>query len=119
MIPYAQALAQNGIGAYRFDFRGGNNSRSDGATTKMSPMTEVSDLEAVLKAAKSWEFVDWNHVFLMGNSQGGLVCALTAPRYQNEIQGEILCTLHLWFQIFSTACMLLWRRCRKASGLSG
>lgn len=91
MIPYAQALAQNGIGAYRFDFRGGgNNSRSDGATTKMSPMTEVSDLEAVLKAAKSWEFVDWNHVFLMGNSQGGLVCALTAPRYQNEIQGEIL-----------------------------
>lgn len=91
MLPYAKALTQNGIGAYRFDFRGGgNDSRSDGATTEMSPMTEAADLEAVLEAARSWEFVDWNHVFLMGNSQGGLVCALTAPKHQEEIQGEIL-----------------------------
>lgn len=91
MAPYAQALAGNGFAAYCFDFRGGgNDSRSDGVTTDMSPMTEVGDLEAVLGAAREWGFVDWSHVFLMGNSQGGLVSALAAPKYQERIKGEIL-----------------------------
>ena len=47
-IAYAKQLALHGIAAYCFDFRGGGGSRSDGDTTEMSIMTEVSDLEAIL-----------------------------------------------------------------------
>ena len=91
MAEYADALSKMGVAVYRYDFRGGGEaSRSEGATTQMSPLTEVTDLEAVIETAKTWDFVDWNNVFLMGNSQGGLVSALTAPKYQNDIKAEIL-----------------------------
>lgn len=91
MASYAEAVSAMGIAVYRYDFRGGGEaSRSQGSTTEMSPLTEVTDLEAVIAAARGWEFVDWNHVFLMGNSQGGLVSALTAPEYQDVIKAEIL-----------------------------
>ena len=49
---------------------------SDGSTTQMSVMTEVSDLEAVLAAAKSWDFVDADRIILNGFSQGGIVSAI-------------------------------------------
>lgn len=91
MTEYADALSKMRVAVYRYDFRGGGeNSRSEGATTEMSPLTEVTDLEAVIEAAKTWDFVDWDNVFLMGNSQGGLVSALTAPKYQEDIKAEIL-----------------------------
>ena len=48
---YAEQLASHGIAAYCFDFRGGGGSRSDGDTTEMSVMTEVSDLEVIMEAA--------------------------------------------------------------------
>ena len=51
-IAEAEQYASHGVAAYAFDFRGGGGSRSDGSTTQMSVMTEVSDLEAVLSAAK-------------------------------------------------------------------
>lgn len=56
---YAKALAARGAAVYVFDYRGGGpESRSDGKTTDMSVMTEVSDLETVLSTARSWDFVD-------------------------------------------------------------
>ena len=91
MQAYAEAMAREGYAAYCYDFRGGGErSRSDGATTDMSPLTEVSDLEAVLEAAKTWDFVNTDYIYLMGCSQGGLVSALTAPDHQDEIRAEIL-----------------------------
>lgn len=62
---YAQQLASRGIAAYCFDFRGGGGFGSDGDTTEMSVMTEVSDLEAVMEAASEWDFVDKNKIVLM------------------------------------------------------
>ena len=47
---YAQALAEMGYLSFCFDFCGGSviKGKSDGKTTAMSVLTEVSDLEAVI-----------------------------------------------------------------------
>lgn len=68
---YAEQLASHGIAAYCFDFRGGGGYMSDGDTTEMSVMTEVSDLETILEAAAEWDFVDSEKIALLGTSQGG------------------------------------------------
>ena len=86
----AEQYATHGIAAYAFDFRGGGGSRSDGSTTQMSVMTEVSDLEAVLAAARTWNFVDTDRIVLNGFSQGGIVSAITAARHPDEVAGLIL-----------------------------
>lgn len=93
-IRYAERLAANGYAAYVFDFRGGSASgvqnRSSGSNSEMSVMTEASDLETVLVAAKSWDFVDPSHIFLLGGSQGGLAAIVTAAGHQDEIAGMML-----------------------------
>ena len=53
---YARVLAKTGYCAYCFDFCGGSvplTGKSDGATTDMSVLTEVQDLEAVIRYAQS------------------------------------------------------------------
>ena len=87
----AEQYASHGVAAYAFDFRGGGGSRSEGSTTQMSVMTEVSDLEVVLAAAKTWEFVDAGRIILNGFSQGGIVSAITAARHVDEVAGLVLC----------------------------
>ena len=87
----AEQYAGHGVAAYAFDFRGGGGSRSEGSTTQMSVMTEVSDLETVLAAAKAWDFVDADRIILNGFSQGGIVSAITAARHVNEVAGLVLC----------------------------
>lgn len=89
-IAYAEQLAMHGIAAYCFDFRGGGGSRSDGETTEMSVMTEVSDLEAILSAASLWDFVDKDRIILLGTSQGGITSAIAAARHTDEIKGLVL-----------------------------
>lgn len=88
---YAEQFASHGIAAYCFDFRGGGGSRSDGKSTEMSVMTEVSDLEAVLEASAGWNFADRDRIILLGASQGGIVSAVTAARHPEETAGLILC----------------------------
>lgn len=51
---YAKQLASHGIAAYCFDFRGGGGSRSDGDTTEISVMTEVSDLGMFLSICRKF-----------------------------------------------------------------
>ena len=55
-IPYAKRLAAMGYAVYTYDFCGGSvaGNRSDGKTTEMTVSTEVSDLETVLTAARTW-----------------------------------------------------------------
>lgn len=91
-IPYAERLAAAGYAAYTFDFCGGtvSGNRSDGNTVGMSIMTEVSDLEAVLNTAATWDFVDPERIVLLGGSQGGAVTALTGCRNQEKIAGMML-----------------------------
>lgn len=88
---YAEALAEAGYVTCCFDFCGGGmGSRSDGDLLDMSVLTEKADLEAVLEEVQEWEFVDADAIYLMGNSQGGLVTAMTAAEHQDEIQAVIL-----------------------------
>lgn len=87
---YAEQLASHGIAAYCFDFRGGGGSRSDGDTTEMSVMTEVSDLEVIMEAAPGWDFVDESKIVLLGTSQGGITSAIAAARHAEQISGLVL-----------------------------
>ncbi len=105
-IEYAKIFAAHGIAVYTFDFRGGGNgSRSGGRTTEMSVMTEASDLEAVLKTAESWDFVDAEKIVLMGASQGGMAAGVVASRVPDELAGLVLLypafvipdAVHSWF----------------------
>lgn len=90
-VDYAKELASRGAAVYLFDYCGGGvKSRSDGKTTDMSVMTEVSDLESVLKTAETWNFVDKNHLILLGASQGGAVASIVASRHADELQAMIL-----------------------------
>ena len=98
--PVARALAGVGLASYCIAFRNGGPEAGD--TTRMSIMTEVADLEAVLTAARSaaggWEVVDPQRIVLHGVSQGGAVSTITAARHPQEVAG-----LALWYPAFSIA----------------
>ena len=49
-----------------------------GGWMEMSVATEVQDLHCVIDAVKELDVVDEEHISLMGQSQGGVVCAVTA-----------------------------------------
>ncbi len=86
-----QSLTQNGIAAFRFDFCGGSiGARSDGKSTDMSVLTEVSDLEAVLDAVRELSYIDVNRIYLSGHSQGGYVSTLVGVKRKDEIKGIFL-----------------------------
>lgn len=99
VAPVAQALAHLGLAAYCPSFRGGGPG-SVGDMTRMSVMTEVVDLEAVLTAARTatggWEVVDPGRIVLLGQSQGGEVSAVTAARHPEQVAGLVL-----WYPAFS------------------
>ena len=89
--PYAEALTEQGYMAYCFDFcGGGNRSQSDGKTTEMSLLTEREDLKAILHQLRQRPDVDTQRITLMGESQGGIVTALTAAEVESLIHDIIL-----------------------------
>jgi len=86
-----EKLALNGISVYQFEFCGGSPySRSEGKTTEMSPMTEVDDLESVVKCMKEQNFVDKNKIYLSGCSQGAFVSIIVGEKLQKQLKGLIL-----------------------------
>lgn len=88
---YARQLAELGYLTLCFDFCGGClEGKSEGSTTKMSVLTEVRDLMAVIRYAQALPEADKNRVTLMGFSQGGFVSALTAAKLKEEIERLIL-----------------------------
>ena len=88
---YADHLAKEGVASVCIDFRGGSNrSKSDGLTTEMSFLTEMEDVEFLIKEVKTWDFVDTDNIILMGSSQGGAVSALVSSSHPDDIKGAIL-----------------------------
>jgi len=89
---YARALAKLGYAAFCFDFSGGClfRGKSDGETTDMSVLTEVSDLETVIQYAAGLPHTNSDRILLMGCSQGGFVSALTAAKLDPAISKLIL-----------------------------
>lgn len=85
------SLAKSGLAVYCFDFYGGGkNSKSGGDMTEMSVFTEQEDLNAVIDAVLALDTTDADKLFLLGESQGGFVSAITAAQRPENIQGLIL-----------------------------
>lgn len=90
-MEYAELLASHGFATYCFDFRGGGGSHSDGRLTEMSLITEATDVQTIIAAAKNWDFVDPEKIILLGESQGGAASAIAAARSKDDVNGLILC----------------------------
>lgn len=87
----AERLAANGIGAVCYTFCGGGLRDESGfPTTDMTLFTEKQDLLAVLDEVRYWDWVDTEHVYLFGSSQGGMVSALAAEERKAQIRGMFL-----------------------------
>lgn len=85
------SLAKSGFAVYCFDFFGGSeHSRSGGSMLDMSIFTERDDLETVICAIKKLDTTDEENLFLLGQSQGGCVAAMTAPALAGDIRAMIL-----------------------------
>ena len=88
---WPQAMVNEGFVVYTFDFCGGSrNSKSDGDYMQMSVLTEKSDLNAVMDFVESRPYVDKDNLFLLGQSQGGFVSAITAAQRPEEVKAMVL-----------------------------
>ena len=88
---WPQAALAQGFVVYTFDFCGGSrNTKSDKTYYEMSVITEVSDLNAVMDFVKSRPYVDTDNLFLLGQSQGGFVSAVTAAGRAEEVKAMVL-----------------------------
>ncbi|MBQ9397324.1 MAG: alpha/beta fold hydrolase [Bacteroidales bacterium] len=84
-------LAKLGYVCYCYDFAGGSRSgRSEGRTEDMSIFTERQNLLDVIDMVRSWDCVDDESLFLLGESQGGCVSAITAPYVADKIKSIVL-----------------------------
>lgn len=87
----ARSMAESGYACCCFDFRGGNTlGRSDGSMLEMSILTEKADLSFVIGQILQQSFTDTSHLYLMGESLGGCVTAITAPDFVQSIRGIVL-----------------------------
>ncbi len=93
---HGKVFADAGIGCLFFDFCGGGaSSTSDGNMLEMTLHTELEDLLIVVEQASAWDRVDEENLFLLGESQGGLVSAMAAAELKDRLKGLIL-----WYPAF-------------------
>lgn len=92
---HGPVYAGEGVGCLAFAFCGGGvDSESDGSMMDMTIGTECRDLEAAIAFVKTLPEADPDKIFLQGESQGGLVSALTAAKHP-ELAGIVL-----WYPAF-------------------
>lgn len=85
-----QSLAMSGFQVYCFDFWGGSlHSRSGGNMWDMTVFTERDDLNAVIDHILTLPTTDPERLFLLGESQGGFVTAITAAMRPKDIRAVI------------------------------
>ena len=85
---YFDVMQKLGYQCYVFDFPCGSvNSRSDNNTLNMSIRDEQSDLRAIVNYFRSQGH---QHIVLIGESQGGLVSALTAAQMRDAVSQLVL-----------------------------
>ena len=88
---YFKPLEELGWMTYTFDFPCGSlHSRSDSNTMNMSVLDEQSDLCAIVNYFRSQPYVDTDRIMLIGESQGGLVSALTGAQMNKEVSRMVL-----------------------------
>jgi len=74
----AEALAKEGIGALRIDFRGSGD--SEGSFKDMTVEGEVSDALVALDFLRQNNLVDKERIGILGLSMGGAVASITSGR---------------------------------------
>lgn len=85
---YFDVMGRKGYHCYTFDFPCGSvRSRSDNNTMNMSILDEVSDVKAIVNHFRKQGH---QHIVLIGESQGGLVSALTAAELKDEVSQLVL-----------------------------
>jgi len=85
---YHETLSRLGYICYAFDFPCGSvRSKSDANTMNMSLLDEVSDLKAIVAYFRRQGH---QQVVLIGESQGGLVSALTAAELKDAVDRLVL-----------------------------
>lgn len=85
-------LAEDYIAAFSFECCGGNRSGAKSEGSKLFPAhytSRITDLETVLAKVKTLDYVDADHIFLFGESYGGVTVSLDVIDH-NEIPGIIL-----------------------------
>ena len=87
---YARVFVDEGYTAICFDFCMSGSGKSSGSSLGMSVLTEKTDLLNVLDYARTLDFVDTNHITLVGCSQGGFVSALAAVERESEVERLIM-----------------------------
>ncbi len=88
---YFKAMNEIGYQCYTFDFPGGSaKSRSDNNTMNMSILDEQTALENIIDHFKKQPDVDADNIVLLGESQGGLVSALTAASKRKDVSKLVL-----------------------------
>ncbi len=88
---YFETLNALGYQVYAFDFPCGSvRSKSDNNTMNMSVLDEKSDLQAIVRYFQQQPDVDAKNIVLIGESQGGLVTALTAGSMPEALKAVVL-----------------------------
>ena len=88
---YYDVMSRLGYKCFTFDFPCGSvRSRSDKNTMNMSILDEVNDLKALVNYFCAQPDVDPDGIVLIGESQGGLVSALTAAELKEKINRLVL-----------------------------
>ena len=87
---YARVFVDEGCVAVCFDFCMSGSGKSSGSSLGMSVLTEKTDLLNVLDYVRTLDFVDTNHITLVGCSQGGFVSALAAVERESEMERLIM-----------------------------
>ncbi|NLO81830.1 MAG: alpha/beta hydrolase [Clostridiales bacterium] len=82
-VKLSRMLEKVGIASLRFDFLG--SGESDGEFKDMTLSGELKDAEAILKYAKSLDFVDKDKIFAVGLSMGGAVASMLAGLHPQDI----------------------------------
>lgn len=109
---YFEALNKLGYQAYAFDFAGGSPmSRSDKNTMNMSVLDQQRQLETVVEHFRSQPDIDPKRIVLLGESQGGLVSALTAASIQKKINRLVLIFLPSASLTIGVHTIQRWNRC--------
>ncbi len=90
-LSVGRSLAMSGFAVYCFDFYGGSmHGKSGGKMTEMSVFDEREQLDAVIDRIKQEPYVDTDNLFLIGESQGGFVTAITAGRHNEDVRAVVL-----------------------------
>lgn len=92
-VKIAEQLAESGIAALRFDFRGCGD--SEGSFEDMTISTEVEDASRALEFLRNDPHIDSQRIGMFGRSFGGLISVLAAKHHP-----QLKC-LVLWAPVFN------------------